>query len=517
MEKIPLRLTILFVLFLTLISNDKVDGSKILMIGPLGSKSHKIFYMGIAEALAKRGHKVTMVSSFVPSRSIKNIREIVIKNVTTDPLLSSTFDVPSDAITKLFHETPKLCSDGLEQSHVQNLKNEEFDVILISIFFDLCYLSFVHHFKVPFIFMTSSALVGSMSDYLNNIHFPSISGSILVEPNFPLSFTERLTAVGAETTFTLLLKHYLEPRMYSICVERGLCPKDMPTFSKIIQNSSLAIVNSVRTLEWPPKPLMPNIIYAGGIHIKPPKELQIDLEEFIQGAGEDGFIYFSLGSALKPSFLPEVHRKMLINVFGSLKQRILWKWDQQTMADLPPNVKLSKWLPQADILGHPKLKLFITHGGLLSTLEATYNGVPVIGIPVFFDQHYNMLQVEQEGWGKAMSWNTVNETSLRELILHVLNNKKMKEISQYRSLLMKDRLVEPEEEAAYWVEYVIRHKGAPHIMSPISMMTWYEIYNIDVWALAVTILAGVFCFILVAGRCLWRLCRGKQIHKRKKE
>ena len=42
----------------------------------------------------------------------------------------------------------------------------------------------------------------------------------------------------------------------------------------------------------------------------------------------------------------------MIKVFGSLKQRVLWKWDQESMPDLPSNVKLSKWLPQQDILGN---------------------------------------------------------------------------------------------------------------------------------------------------------------------
>ena len=41
----------------------------------------------------------------------------------------------------------------------------------------------------------------------------------------------------------------------------------------------------------------------------------------------------------------------MVKVFASLPQQIMWKWDQETMEDLPPNVMLSKWFPQQDILG----------------------------------------------------------------------------------------------------------------------------------------------------------------------
>ncbi|KAB7505528.1 UDP-glycosyltransferase, partial [Armadillidium nasatum] len=157
------------------------------------------------------------------------------------------------------------------------------------------------------------------------------------------------------------------------------------------------------------------------------------------------------------------------------------------MPDLPSNVKLQKWLPQPDLLGHPKIKLFITHGGLLSTLESSYHGVPVIGIPVIGDQKTNMMEVENEGWGRVMLWKNLEENTLRELILDVLNNKKMTEIVKQKSVIMKDRLVPPDEEAAYWVEYVMRHNGAPHIRSPLFMMKWYEVYNIDVWAFIILV------------------------------
>jgi glucuronosyltransferase len=63
--------------------------------------------------------------------------------------------------------------------------------------------------------------------------------------------------------------------------------------------------------------------------------------------------------------MPEEYRKVFVNVFSRLKQRVIWKWETETMPDLPPNVKLSKWLPQQDILGKmwteidPRITLFI--------------------------------------------------------------------------------------------------------------------------------------------------------------
>ena len=59
-------------------------------------------------------------------------------------------------------------------------------------------------------------------------------------------------------------------------------------------------------------------------------------------------------------------KKVIFNVqCRKLKLPILWKWDEDDIADLPKNVMIKKWVPQQDILAHPNLKLFVTHGGLL--------------------------------------------------------------------------------------------------------------------------------------------------------
>lgn len=57
-----------------------------------------------------------------------------------------------------------------------------------------------------------------------------------------------------------------------------------------------------------------------------------------------------MGSSVKEGNMPDVFRYMMLNVFAKLRYRVLWKYDT-VMADVPSNVKVSRWLPQQDILG----------------------------------------------------------------------------------------------------------------------------------------------------------------------
>lgn len=43
--------------------------------------------------------------------------------------------------------------------------------------------------------------------------------------------------------------------------------------------------------------------------------------------------------------------------------------------------------------------IFITHGGLLSFIEAVHYGVPIIGIPIFLDQFINTNKASNNGFG----------------------------------------------------------------------------------------------------------------------
>jgi len=75
------------------------------------------------------------------------------------------------------------------------------------------------------------------------------------------------------------------------------------------------------------------------------------LEEFIQKAGNDGFILFSLGSTIPGHSMPKDLQKMFLEAFSQLPQRVLWKFEKQMDLVVPENVMVTPWLPQQDLLG----------------------------------------------------------------------------------------------------------------------------------------------------------------------
>ncbi|GMS85064.1 hypothetical protein PENTCL1PPCAC_7239, partial [Pristionchus entomophagus] len=76
------------------------------------------------------------------------------------------------------------------------------------------------------------------------------------------------------------------------------------------------------------------------------------------------------------------------------KLTFIWKYEEdddfskKTISEIP-NLVLTKWMPQVDLLAHPNTSAFITHRGMGSTQETARSGVPGIFISIFGDQPRN--------------------------------------------------------------------------------------------------------------------------------
>ena len=114
------------------------------------------------------------------------------------------------------------------------------------------------------------------------------------------------------------------------------------------------------------------------MNCRSPAKLPLHIEKFMNDSGDDGVILVSFGTVLQASQMSESLRLKLISVLGNVRQRVLMKWEENEEDQFPANMMLSKWLPQQDILAHPKLRLFITHGGQSSSQEALCHKKPVV-------------------------------------------------------------------------------------------------------------------------------------------
>lgn len=209
-------------------------------------------------------------------------------------------------------------------------------------------------------------------------------------------------------------------------------------------------------------------------------------------------------------------KSIIIEVFRELPYNILWKidWDGK---GVPNNVHIEKWLPQQDVLrkflnfykmiaktfsilnlGHPHIKLFITQGGIQSMQEALFNKIPLIGIPFFGDQFSNVQKMIKRGYGLKLNRENITKENFRETILEVLTNPSYKEKAEEMGNLLQDEPTTSLERAIWWIEYVIRHKGAPLFKSNAVEMPLWKYCMLD-------IIGFVGIFLIVFIYCTFKL------------
>ncbi|TWW57163.1 UDP-glucuronosyltransferase 2B15 [Takifugu flavidus] len=167
-----------------------------------------------------------------------------------------------------------------------------------------------------------------------------------------------------------------------------------------------------------PRPTMPNVVYIGGFQGKPSKPLPADLEDFMQSSGEHGVVVMSLGTLLG-DLGPELS-EIIASAFANLPQKVVWRHIGKRPTSLGNNTMLVKWLPQNDILGHPKTKLFMSHGGTNGIYEAIYHGVPILGLPLIFDQIDNFVRMKARGAAEMVDVTTLDVETLTNTLKNIL-------------------------------------------------------------------------------------------------
>ena len=117
-----------------------------------------------------------------------------------------------------------------------------------------------------------------------------------------------------------------------------------------------------------------------------------------------------------------------------------------------------------------------------SVYEAIYNAVPVVAVPMFYDQFHNAnLLVHRLNIGVKLDFNTINEEELEAAIDEVTNNiKYTKNVKTLSDALLADSVLY-KRIFLHIADYVIRYNGAKHLISEAALqLTILQLNNIDV-------------------------------------
>nr|XP_044986123.1 UDP-glucuronosyltransferase 2B4-like isoform X2 [Jaculus jaculus] len=282
------------------------------------------------------------------------------------------------------------------------------------------------------------------------------------------------------------------------------------TLIETMAKADIWLVRTYWDLEFP-YPALPNFEFIGGLHCKPAEPLPKEMEDFVQSSGEDGIVVFTLGSMV--SNMTEERANVIASALAQVPQKVVWRFDGKKPDTLGSNTRLYKWIPQNDLLGHPKTKAFVTHGGTNGIYEAIYHGVPMVGIPLFGDQPDNIVRMKAKGAAERVDFHTMSSMDLLKALRTVIENPSYKENAMRLSRIHHDQPVKPLDRAVFWIEFVMRHKGAKHLRPALHDLSWFQYHSLDVLGF---LLACVLSVVFVITKCCL-LCCGKFVKAGKKE
>nr|XP_040021512.1 UDP-glucuronosyltransferase 2B17-like [Gasterosteus aculeatus aculeatus] len=513
--------TSLLLLSIVLLSWRICHGRKILIFPLEGS--HWVNMDIVVKALHSRGHSVDVVrtdkSWYIKEDSphYKTITVPVTEAFNPDfinPILKKVIDIErgessvwsfaslqAEMFSAMFNVHRIMCkmaTDMFEDKDLmKTLKDRKYDLVLTDPAWGAGIL-LAHALKLPLVY--------------NVRWITSGEGHMAIAPS-PLSYIP-LTGSGLSDKMTFIQR--VKNHLFSIIwlaqdvllirpQYQALCDQFFSSevrYIDLLHGADLWLMRVDFVFEFP-RPTMPNVVYMGGFQCKPAEPLPEHLEEFVQSSGEHGVIIMSLGTFV--SQLPADISNEMAAAFAKLPQKVIWRHKGVRPATLGNNTLLVDWMPQKDLLGHPKIKLFVAHGGTNGVQEAIYHGVPVVGLPLFFDQYDNLLRLQERGAAKILTLATVDKDNIfLNAIQEVLHEPSYRRNMQRLSRLHRDQPMKPLDNALFWVEFVMRHKGAAHLRTESYKMPWYSYHSVDVMLFLLT--TAVVALLFVAG-LLWSCFR----------
>ena len=495
----PNSLTLLWPLLLL---TAHCDCWRVLIANSLAGGSHQTVSLYLANLLADNGHHVTYVSTNIPKKlhtgvvklelptATRNLNHLIASNVAAKVNgEGGTWGDTFEAFRKLTH----FCQDFYEEPNVQMLikSDQQFDLLITFGASDCCGLSLGQHLKInnsalhipgPFLIPSQIHNLGiPIYASSHNLEGVAFADSTALRQSMFARAKRLIKGLVADLFNSLLFRYAIDTVAY----------KHLPGYTGYRN-----LYGSVKMIfmHYHPHPLVdlplpvgPGVINLGGtvcVEGYREEDIPIEMREFVDAS--PGFIVISFGSHVPT--VTEKEQELWMKVISNLPYSVVWRLADHSLS-LPDNIRTYKWLPQQALLQHPKIKLFISHGGYASKIESFCAGTPILFVPRFAEQFdtaelYTKLGIAEQVLMKPGE-TTVEEVTTKISKTIEVHSKTVSEISRQ---LLQTRITD--NQVLGYLDMAVSGHGLLPGYQP-----WWQYFYLDLILVPLVVIVLVRCLI----------------------
>ncbi|KFD54229.1 hypothetical protein M513_05006 [Trichuris suis] len=405
-------------------------------------------------------HKLNMVEEIklevgLPQSLQESLRNLGGRSVWTLPYGST------EPVRPLIEANVEACRVILNSDLTDHLRHVSLDLAVVYSG-NPCYLGIVQNLSLPFVYFDTDGL---QDDTLLASGTPM--DPMWLPPSTRRSYPFRLSLAERIQTFADFCRSALSNwnPILRLLRNRDASELDDRIMALFKNDSAMALyfVNSDYLIEPVEQRLSPKVVYVGGYHQELARPLFEPYNDTVASA-KNGIIIVSFGNVVNCSAMPPAVVRIFLEVFRRLPDnRIFWRvrearFEEIEANEIPPNVNISRYLPQVDLLGSPEARLLISHGGAQSALEAMTAGVPLLGIPLLLPNYNTLRKLEARGMALILEKENLSVQSLLEAIRRLLDDKKYAKVAWQLSRMINERPFDSLDKAINWLELIGRYK-----------------------------------------------------------
>lgn len=141
----------------------------------------------------------------------------------------------------------------------------------------------------------------------------------------------------------------------------------------------------------------------------------------------------------------------------------------------------------------------------MSTQEAIWYGVPMLGVPIFVDQFVNIQKSVKIGIAHEYSLHKLDSKTFAEAIKKAVESEDLLENSKAFSKTVRDEPESSLDRAVWWTEWLIRNpNSAKYLSNPDVDLNIIQRQSIDVVAFLTVICIMIISILFKLLKCIFK-------------